>query len=69
MKTKQHHVVYTDGGSITLRSFDTKEEMLTWTGKFYLAHLDNTDDYSVDLTFFGNLGVVNPYIRVPNEST
>lgn len=57
------HIVYTDGGSITLKSFETKKERLAWVGEFTLAHLGH-EDYSVDMTFDGQIGVVNPYIVV-----
>lgn len=61
----KYHVVYTDGGKITLKSFDTEQELLAWVGRWHLDNLGDEDSW-IDMTFYGNLGVVNPYIRVKN---
>lgn len=61
------HLVYTDNGSITQKSFKTNEERLMWLGQFSLEVLGNEDSW-VDVVFDGEIVKTNSYIRVNNES-
>lgn len=55
MSNKFFWAFYTEGGSLMLRKFDTREELETWVGCFTLAHLTNPVDNCIEFTFYGEL--------------
>lgn len=61
-----YHVMYTDGGTMKVRSFQSSNKRLEWVGQFTLENLGH-DDFSVDLVFNGDVEHIHPYIEVDNE--
>lgn len=49
------HLLYNEGCSPTLRSFDSDEQRKMFIAEFTLKHLHNTEDNWVDLVFDGEI--------------
>ena len=62
------HLLYCDGGSTTLKSFETDIARVQWIGWFYQRHIGK-EDYSVDLVFDGDILAVNSYIVGSHENS
>lgn len=62
----KYHAIYVKDCSLRLKSFKKENDLLAWVGRFHLDNLENEDNW-IDVTFYGNLGAVNPTIDVENE--
>jgi hypothetical protein len=60
---KRFLLLYTSECSLKLKSFNTREELDAYVGRFTLNHMGNPD-YCVDAVFYGVPVAIDPSISI-----
>lgn len=57
------HLIYTEDGIIKYQVFLDEKSRMAWIGQFTIDHMDNTDDNTIDMLFYGKVEITSKFIR------
>lgn len=63
---KSYHLLYTEHCELKVASFSSNEERKAFIGDFVVKHMDNRDDFCIEMLFEGTLSAVDGGIDVHN---